>query len=222
VAVRVLKLRVLIGDDEDSINARESTMTPSHPSFAKLVACCLRLAKDAAKPCEALGFRFAALRYGHSRDLVSGQGAKITGGRLNRTGTFPVIYTSTDPQTALAETFQNFASFGFAKAKVRPKLLVGLEIKIAAILDLCDPRIRRRLMLSLGDLAQPWWPVQEAGGEALTQALGRAAYEAGFEGVRLPSARQKGGINLNVFPGKLRAGSRVVVLAGRDLRQYLK
>lgn len=112
--------------------------------------------------------------------------------------------------------------FGFDKNTVRPKVVVGVEIKLAAVLDLSDQQIRRRLGVTLQDLAQPWWLVQEAGDEALTQAIGRAAYDAGFEGVRLLSARRKGGMNLDVFPNKLRAGSSVKVSGEEDLQHYLK
>jgi hypothetical protein len=38
----------------------------------------------------------------------------------------------------------------------------------------------------------------------------------------MSSTRRKGGINLNVFPEKLRTGSSVTVLAEDDLRRYLK
>jgi hypothetical protein len=74
----------------------------------------------------------------------------------------------------------------------------------------------------LSNLGEPWWPAQEAGKEALTQAVGHAAYVAGFEAVMLLSVREKGGVNLNVFPEKLRAGSVVRVLAETELQAYLK
>jgi len=135
-------------------------MATPHPDFAQLAARCVDLAKGAPKPCTSLGFRFAALKYGGSKDLLSGQGARTSGGRINAIGAFPVIYTSTDPGTATAETFRNFAAFGFEKSKVRPRVFVGVEIKLAAVLDLSDRRIRRRLKLNLKDLAQPWLPEQ--------------------------------------------------------------
>jgi RES domain-containing protein len=197
-------------------------MTTPHPDFPRLAAGCIQLVNDAAKPWPSVGFRLAALKYGHSDDLLSGEGAIVCGGRMNGRGAFPVIYTSTDPHTATAEAFQNFAAFGFAKDKVRPRVLVGIEVKVSAVLDLSNIEIRRRLGVNLQDLAQPWWPMQEAGFEALTQAIGRAARDAGFEAVILPSARRKGGINFNVFPDRLRAGSSVAVIAENDLRRYLK
>ena len=141
---------------------------------------------------------------------------------MNGIGTFRVLYTSTDPETATAETYQNFASFGFDLGKASPRIVVGIEIEISAMLDLCETGVREQLNLSLTDLTAPWWPVQEGGAEAMTQAIGRAAYLTGFEAVKLPSVRRPEGINLNVFPVKLRTGSRMAVISEADLAQYLK
>jgi len=193
-----------------------------HPAYPQFATGCMDLARQAAKPYAGLGFRFATLRYAHSRDLLSGEGARNAGGRLNSPGTFAVIYTSTDPATATAEAFQNFADFGFGTYVVRPRVFVGLDVKVGALLDLSDEPVRSQLTITMANLAEPWWPVQETGHEALTQALGRAAYEAGFEAILLPSARRKGGFNLNVFPEKLRAGSAVRVIEEQDLERYLK
>lgn len=101
-------------------------------------------------------------------------------------------------------------------------VVAGVKVRVSAVLDLCDRRVRRRLKVTLTDLARPWWPVQETGGEALTQAIGRAAYEAGFEAVMMPSARHPGGTNLNVFPDKLRMDSCLGVSNEKDLRKYLR
>jgi hypothetical protein len=38
----------------------------------------------------------------------------------------------------------------------------------------------------------------------------------------LPSVRRRGGVNLAVFPEKLRGGSFVRVIAKNDLERYLK
>lgn len=192
------------------------------PSFDQLAARCVDLAEDAAIPWTGAGFRFTGLKHARSRDLLSGQGAKASGGRINAAGTFPVIYTSTDPATASAETFRSFADFGFDKAVVRPRVFVGIGFRLAKVPDLSDRRIRRRIKVNLEDLARPWLAEQEAGREALTQTIGRAAYGAGFEGVILPSTRRKGGLDLDVFPEKLGAGSIVTVLAEEDLRKYLR
>lgn len=197
-------------------------MVKPHADFDRIARRCAALASHAAKPFSGVGFRFATLRYGRSRDLLSGEGARKAGGRLNASGTFPVIYTSTDPLTATAEAFQNFLDFGFAPQSVRPRVVVGLKITLTVVLDLCDARIRRRLGVTLSDLAQNWWRLQESGHEALPQAVGRAAYQASFEGVLLPSMRRRGGRNLNLFPERLRPDSVVKVLAEEDLQRHLQ
>ncbi len=197
-------------------------MVTAHPDFDRLADACIAIENDAAQPFAGIGFRFASLKYAKSTDLLNGLGAKASGGRINAKGTFPVIYTSTDPLTATAETFQNFASFGFDTKKLKPRILVGIELKISVVLDLCDRDIRRRLKVTLADLAEAWWPVQESGCEALTQAIGRAAHDAGFEAVKLPSARRKPGVNVNVIRGNIRKGSVVRVLAENELKAYLK
>jgi len=48
------------------------------------------------------------------------------------------------------------------------------------------------------------WREERANGrEALTQAIGRATYEAGYEGLLVPSAAIPNGVNLVVFPENL-------------------
>ena len=47
---------------------------------------------------------------------------------------------------------------------------------------------------------------------AAIQTFGRLVYEAGFEGIRFPSARRETGINLALFPDNYRDGSHVLML----------
>jgi hypothetical protein len=49
-------------------------------------------------------------------------------------------------------------------------------------------------------LAEPWRQRQKEGREALTQAIGRLAYEANLEGILVPSAACATGSNLVLFP----------------------
>ena len=50
---------------------------------------------------------------------------------------------------------------------------------------------------------EDWEAVQDAGGEAITQSIGRLAREAGFEGLLAPSARHERGTNMIYFPDRL-------------------
>ena len=46
----------------------------------------------------------------------------------------------------------------------------------------------------------------------VTQAIGQAAFEAGLEGLIVPSAAQLDGFNVLVFPANLKKGSKIQVL----------
>jgi hypothetical protein len=71
------------------------------------------------------------------------------------------------------------------------------------VLDLTDRKFVAGIGLSLTLLRAPWQAHQDAGREAVTQAIGRAACAAGFDGILSPSARRKGGVNLTMFPDNL-------------------
>jgi RES domain-containing protein len=72
------------------------------------------------------------------------------------------------------------------------------------VLDLADGKTRSALRVSKRRmLDEPWREEQKAGREALTQALGRLSHELGWEGLLVPSAARKEGMNLIVFPANL-------------------
>jgi hypothetical protein len=98
------------------------------------------------------------------------------------------------------------ARYAIALADMLPLVLVTVSATLHQVLDLTDGAVRRTLRVSQQRLcAEPWWIRQEAGEEALTQAIGRAAYSVGFEGLRVPCAVSKDGVNLVVFPANLSA-----------------
>ncbi|HVS18142.1 MAG TPA: RES family NAD+ phosphorylase [Planctomycetota bacterium] len=71
-------------------------------------------------------------------------------------------------------------------------------------LDLTAAEVVEAHALDLDALAaDPWWRTQGAGRDSLTQAVARAAFEAGLEGLIVPSAAVAGALNLAVFPDRL-------------------
>jgi hypothetical protein len=66
-------------------------------------------------------------------------------------------------------------------------------------------------------IATDWISIQDAGEEALTQAIGRIAWEVRLEGLLVPSARVAGAGNLVLFPGRRRKGSSWKIQGARDL-----
>ena len=71
-------------------------------------------------------------------------------------------------------------------------------------------------------LAEDWRKVNDAGHEAQSQALGRAAHDFGAEGVLAPSARVPGGINIVCFPDSLVSQSQMKILGEEELKRWLK
>jgi RES domain-containing protein len=87
-----------------------------------------------------------------------------------------------------------------------PRVIVALEVSLRLVLDLTNGAVRRALGVS-GDrmLKEPWREEQKKGREAITQAIGRLAFDAEVEGILVPSAAKAGGVNLIVFPGNVDA-----------------
>jgi RES domain-containing protein len=149
-------------------------------------------------------FRSASPKYASKDDIVTGAGAKTAGGRWNPRASFNTVYASLDVETAVAEALQHFLYYAFPISKAMPRVIVALEAKLGRALDLRDGDTRRVLGVSERRmLDEPWRQEQKKGREALTQAIGRLAFEADIQGLLVPSAARKGGGNLILFPANL-------------------
>ena len=67
--------------------------------------------------------------------------------------------------------------------------------------------------------AEDWKAIQNRGEEALTQALGRACWQAGIEGILVPSAPSPKGVNAVFFPDRLLDTSALTPRPDADLLQ---
>lgn len=157
-------------------------------------------------------------RFANEDDFFSGEGAELFGGRFSPPG-ISAVYTSLLPKTAAAEAFQGFGEAGFDLSRLRPRVLASAEVSLARVLDLTDAEIRRRVGYTLRDLLEEdWQAIQDGGEEPWTQTLGRAAHDAGFEAIRVHSARDRPeGVNLVIFDGNLVATGTVEAIGLDDL-----
>jgi RES domain-containing protein len=164
-------------------------------------------------------YRSASPRYANKDDLLTGAGSKTAGGRWNPPNSFRTIYTSLDPHTALDEVLAHFVYYRLPIARAMPRVIVALETCFQRILNLTNSAIRRLLGVSERRLRdEPWRTMQKKGREALTQALGRLAFDAGWEGILVSSAASKNGVNLIIFPANLDApGSWLQIMRKDDL-----
>jgi len=180
--------------------------------FGRIAAC-----KRRAIPLKATAFRSAGVKYANEADLLSGRGAGDYGGRWNPRG-LDAIYASLDPVTAVKESYQAFLAYGFSAAVIRPRVMVALTIDVRQVWDLTNHRIRRSLGFTAAELIEEdWFVIQSNGEESWTQALGRGAASARFEGILVASARDPTGRNVVIFPRNLHRRSTVVAMAKDEL-----
>jgi RES domain-containing protein len=151
-------------------------------------------------------FRSASPRYANKDDLLTGAGSKTAGARWNPPNSFRTVYASLEVETALDEVLAYFRRYHLPILEAMPRVIVALAAKLQRMLDLTDGGTRRLLGVSERRiLAEPWREANRRGREAVTQAVGRLAYEADLEGILVPSAARNGGRNLIIFPANLDA-----------------
>lgn len=137
---------------------------------------------------------------------MSGKGALIESGRWHVSQTHACLYVATTPETALQEALAARRYDNLPDWKSLPRLLVGVKAKLHYLLDLTNGATRQRLRLSLATMLECDWRDDNRfeRRESVTQAVGRACYDAGFEGLIVPSqADSPKGVNVVIFPEKL-------------------
>ena len=117
------------------------------------------------------------------------------------------------------EAYQNILHLGFPASSIRPRVFAGAKARLQALFDLTNATVRAHLGFTLVELLnEDWLGIQEEGDESWTQAIGRGAYVAGFEGLLVPSAQDRpDGVNVVLFPDRLRRGSKIVILGADQL-----
>ena len=153
-------------------------------------------------------YRSATPRYAASNDMVTGAGSRMNGGRWNAKETFHAVYGSMNPELAMTECLAHNRRFIIPEWKAMPRVFRALTIKVSRVADLTDGRVRQALRMSADRMIQDaWWLSQADGAESLTQAVGRAAFNAGLEGLIVPSAVSPNEANMVVFPANLHSHS---------------
>jgi RES domain-containing protein len=143
----------------------------------------------------------------------------LHGVRWNPRGVFRAVYGSLTPETAMGESLAHSRYSGLPPANDLPRVFVAISVRLQRVLDLTPGDARRALRVARERmLTEDWRRARDRGDEALTQAIGRAAFEVGMEGLLVPSAQPEGGVNLVVFPENLQPGSSLSVQQSARLR----
>ncbi len=155
-------------------------------------------------------YRMAHPKYADLEHFASGEGARLNGARWTPPDGAPTLYAATSPVLAAEETFALSRRLGFPPRKLLPRIIRAIEVRVSHLVDLTDGETRLSLGVSKGRIVQTDWREENAQGrEALTQAIGRAAAEAGLEGLLVPSAVAPDEPNLVIFLENLHPASGV-------------
>jgi RES domain-containing protein len=123
------------------------------------------------------------------RDLLDPHVSTRNGGRVNPPGSFPVLYAVSD-QDGCRPPPPTYPDD-------EPETVIAVfSVSLSRVLDLTESEIRRRLGVALKDLLN----ADEA---KLTQAIGVAAYNEGFEGVIYPRPLNPKCRNLAIFSDRI-------------------
>jgi RES domain-containing protein len=180
-----------------------------HPDFDQLLRRVSALITRADSLCKVV-FRCSEPTYATREDLLTGEGSRKYGGRWNPPSSFATVYAALSDETALAEAKANHVYYGLDPDDALPRMIVAADVRFAQVLDLTAGLVRKALGVSATRMrADDWRSLNRHGVESLTQAIGRAAYESGLEGLTVPAC--DGGKNSVWFPGNLRATSSVAI-----------
>jgi RES domain-containing protein len=94
-----------------------------------------------------------------------------------------------------------------------------MDVKLASILDLTDPPIRRHLQTKLSEVLSAWLGYAELndGEWPPTWILGHEAYASErFDGILFPSTKNSSGTCLLIFTERLTAGKTHVSIRKQD------
>lgn len=147
------------------------------------------------------GWKGKAFRHvGGGRPPLLGEGARVTGGRWNPRGSFPVLYLGASRDVAVAEFRRLATKQRIAPESFLPRTLYTYNIDVSALLDLRVETSRTAVGLQERDLTRD--------DLRTCQAVGEAAHACGREGIIVPGATGSGDV-LAVFIAQVRSVSLV-------------
>ena len=194
-----------------------------NPRYGAFVAALKKFKRRFSK-WQGIAFRAAPLEFARLEKLLDGKGSLQVGGRWLAAGTFRAVNLSTTQETAIKESSANFTYYNFALSDIKPKVVVGVRLKLKKVIDLTNPHGVRAQLWPRWDelLAEDWRQINDAGHESQSQAFGRATHDVGAEALLAPSARVRGGINLVYFPESVVSSSGIEILGEDELARWLK
>jgi RES domain-containing protein len=150
----------------------------------------------AAAPTTFYGEAFRHIAAGYL-DPLSGEGARIHGGRFNPPESYPALYLCTTRACALAELRRLAGRQVIGLAGLLPRTLYRYEIFVQQVLDLTSTEVLSALGVTEAQVIGPDW--------TLPQQIGAAAHDSGWQAIIARSATGVDSV-LTAFPENLGSG----------------
>jgi len=143
----------------------------------------------------------SAVTYRHvsqGRQPLSGEGARIQGGRWTPAESFPTLYLGLSEDVVVAEFRRLALRSGRSTADFLPRELYRIDVTLQLVLDLTEGATVQALNVEGADLISD---------DLVTcQAVGDAAHYLGAEAILAPSAAGPGSV-LAIYTDRLQPGS---------------
>lgn len=196
-----------------SATTMNKSQLQQHGEYERIFAAMRRIRRDGIGVAfHETVFRAASPKYADLPDLISGAGSKQNGSRWNPPGLMAVLHAAWTPEDAVSEAMATRRRYNLPDQASLPLMIRGIRCKLRGVLDLRDGDVRVSIRVSLERMLETDWEHENnQGAEALTQAIGRAAASAGFEGLLVPSVAASSGTNTVVFVERLGRRSRIVL-----------
>jgi RES domain-containing protein len=163
-------------------------------------------------------FRMAGPRHTTASEIIDGVAAFKGGGRWNPPRGMKIVYLSRAPLTATAEAMEHHRYYHLPFSHSMPKVMVAVWVEVEKVIDLTNPVLQKDFRESMTNLlAEDWRAVTARGDQSATQAIGRAAFASGLQGLLVRSKPNPNGVNLAIYPTRLTARSRLEVLRPAEL-----
>ena len=148
-------------------------------------------------------FRHMAARW---EEPLSGEGARIHGGRFNPPDSFPVLYLCTTRSCAVAELRYRGERLVIGIEGLLPRVLFRYEVSLDRVLDLTSDSTLQHFAVTTAQISGT--------DVAIPRQIGEVAYATGSQAIRAPSATGVDEV-LAVFPELLGSGRLLAELVER-------
>ena len=169
-------------------------ITPHKQCEAILTA--VSAAKKHAPAWAGTGYRLVAASHATPEQMLSGIGSQTFGARWNPPGSFPAVYCSLLPETAVSESMNRFRRTGLKPRSPLPGVLVSMKIKLYSVLDFSKPKELHGIEPFLSKATKEnWQKLNDQGRESTSQAIVRRHGRRKFV-ADLASLQRLGGLQM--------------------------